>query len=839
MRRVLVYVMVCLLTIGCSNKDEQNSKKYNINSIVVGDFFISKQVPIEETKKGLSNFPSYISDYFAKKSNYKVVLNNFPLLNSSFVKSIDENKTLPDSLLKLKQDYVLMGAIESFNISNFSGNKITKNILQTVTKKQVLLESYMSIMLVDLKTKEIVLKENIKFEKVFDEKDVQHVLYSDLLSYMSDIITSKVLLKLAGKVKIIAVQDNQVVLNKGQESGILKEMDFDVIDDKQLNGQDIGLKIADIKITRVENNVSFATLTHIKHLPKAGDFVRLKEDKKPNITSEKIRIMITDAVFYSKNINENLLTKYINFGLSKKMSDNQNFVLINDKNKNRVLLNEQIIDNFSKNKTTQIPFGGFKGADFVIFNVIEYLLFNEEEVQLDFLSSIDVLMAEKKPSNVRLSGHSYIVNVNTGNVIANVETMFALEFQKNLEDVEKLKVIANRYAQDTYSKLVEFLSPTRILKYTNGLLILSNGNNEGILKNDIFNIYGKDEVVKDDYTNISLEVSGVKIGEAKIVDFTKTHHAVAQLISGNYEIGAKVSKKVGDIKKASIDNDVNKQEDKKIKLKSKKSNYLIIKDLMVNDVISKQKRELLKQFGINTKLSSKVNNSKLFKVLSRDKSQIHAIIDEKAIANSKISANDDIESLKLLVADYILIPKIINFKGYTSSRKIEFIESYENKDFLEMALELTLLNMQGEVLYSHTTKEKYSNSWASDSKLKRGFPYSSNVNKLFEKILQKSVDNLVSNKVEIFSQGLMTVVEVGQSTVFLDIADVNIKKEDNVNIYDEPKTKIIKRTGKSVMLYGSKIVTAKVVSVNDGIAEVEIIDGSIKNIKENFIAKKE
>lgn len=822
--------------LGCSEKQEQSQAEHNINSIVIGDFFINENIPLNKGNKNLSSFSHYISDYFTKKSNYKTVLRNFPSMVSYFSEKSDANKTLPTSLLKLDDDYVLMGAIESFSLSRFRGNKLKKNVLQVVSKKQLILESYVSIMLVNLKTKQTLLKENIRFEKVFKDTSVENILYSDIMAYMSDVITSKVLLKLAGKIKVIAVQDNQVVLNRGHESGILEGMDFELISNRQLDGRDVGLKVADIKIVRVDDNVSFGSLVRIENMPKVGDFAKIAKQKKPKITNEKIRIMLTNAVFDNKNIKENLLAKYINTSLSNKIGNNQNFIITNNKN-NNLLLIEQIIDDFSKNRSTKMPIGSFRGADFVVFNNIEYLIFDEEKIEIDILSAIDVAVLEKKPSRVKLSGHSYMVDVNTGNKIANAKSMFTLEFGDDLQNVEKLKMIADKYAQDIYEKLVEVLTPTRILKHTNGLFVLNHGSNEGISKGDIFDIYGKSEIVKDEYTDMSLELSGIKIGAIRIIDFTKTNNAVASLISGSYEVGAKVSKRSEQAKAQST---TKSKKYKKIdKNKKKKNNYLIVDSLKVNNSISKYKTKLVKKFDIDAKLASKINNSKLFRVLSRDKSQIHSIINEKAIAKSKISANNNLDALKLLVADYILIPKLIDFQGYTSSKKIDFIESFENKDFLQLTLELTLLDMQGQVLYTNTAREKYFNSWASDSKIKRSFPVSSRVNETLEKVLNESINKLVSNKVEIFSQGLLAVVEVGERSIFLDIASENIKSGSIINIYDEPRTKLIKRTGKSVMIYGSKVAMAKVISVNDGIAEAQIIDGSIKEIKENFIAKRE
>ncbi len=242
---------------------------------------------------------------------------------------------------------------------------------------------------------------------------------------------------------------------------------------------------------------------------------------------------------------------------------------------------------------------------------------------------------------------------------------------------------------------------------------------------------------------------------------------------------------------------------------------------------------------IDTKIKEAINKSKIFRTLSRDKEQIQQLMQEKQIAQSDISDDYNGNSRRLLLADYILIPKVTKFKLRRTSSKIEYIESYENRDYVELELSLTLLNKKGEVIFDSLKSDKYNSSWASDKKLKSAIPSRKSMFKLAKKVVEKAVNDVVNNKLEITSTGLITVVDVGKMAIFIDLSNKkDIAVGDEYYVYPEPKIKKMTRTGKKRLSYGSRVAQVTIDALFDDGAEAVVTRGNIDDIKENFILRK-
>ncbi len=163
---------------------------------------------------------------------------------------------------------------------------------------------------------------------------------------------------------------------------------------------------------------------------------------------------------------------------------------------------------------------------------------------------------------------------------------------------------------------------------------------------------------------------------------------------------------------------------------------------------------------------------------------------------------------------------------------------YENTDYIKMELTVVLMNKKGEIEFESTKTETYTNSWSSENKVKRTKPTYKRISQLASKLTSNALYELVNKKAEMMSKGFLTVVEVGNKVIYIDLGENNnIEEGDEFPVYKEPTVKTIKRTGKTRLSYGDKIATAKIDGIFDDGAEAIIIKGNIKDIHEGYVLR--
>jgi len=119
-----------------------------------------------------------------------------------------------------------------------------------------------------------------------------------------------------------------------------------------------------------------------------------------------------------------------------------------------------------------------------------------------------------------------------------------------------------------------------------------------------------------------------------------------------------------------------------------------IKDPAIGEGISKS---LIKRLDINqirTEMESSFRATRKFRVLSRDKSTLKAILDEQNFAQSDLTQGDAANKGQLSNANYLIIPTVTDFKFYRSHQALpNFDSKFKRRDS-------GLLLVNAQMLYS-------------------------------------------------------------------------------------------------------------------------------------------
>ena len=106
-----------------------------------------------------------------------------------------------------------------------------------------------------------------------------------------------------------------------------------------------------------------------------------------------------------------------------------------------------------------------------------------------------------------------------------------------------------------------------------------------------------------------------------------------------------------------------------------------IKDPAIGDGISQRLIKRLDLNQIRTEMESSFRATRKFRVLSRDKSTLKAILDEQNFAQSDLAKGDAANKGVLSNANYLIIPTVTDFKFYRSHKALpNFDSKFKRKD---------------------------------------------------------------------------------------------------------------------------------------------------------------
>jgi len=106
-----------------------------------------------------------------------------------------------------------------------------------------------------------------------------------------------------------------------------------------------------------------------------------------------------------------------------------------------------------------------------------------------------------------------------------------------------------------------------------------------------------------------------------------------------------------------------------------------IKAPAIGDGVSKNLRKLLDINQIRAEMEASFRATRKFRVLSRDKATLKAVLDEQNFAQSDLAKGDAASKGELNNANYLIIPTVIDFKFYRSHKALpNFDSKFKRRD---------------------------------------------------------------------------------------------------------------------------------------------------------------
>jgi len=554
--------------------------------------------------------------------------------------------------------------------------------------------------------------------------------------------------------------------------------------------------------------------------------VKTVEYRAPGYSAHKRRkIVIVPS--YTDNTTFNILgerksPKNVSYNLSQELTNaitqTRKFSVLDRTNNSAYSSEKAFILSPDAHKDEMLKLGQALGTDYLVVSTIKELKIVEKK---KYIQSIGQEITKVK---AYATVNYQILTMATRQV--KWSNTITFEFTPKGHNREQIFYnVLQKISKDVTNEIIENIYPIRISKVSaNGDAILSQTAPLG----SIYDVYHLGEKLYDPYTKEFLGYDEIKIGTIKIVR-SLAKISYGKVIDGEIQANS-ICRRVQNkqYKKRAAKNESSAQSHSD----GKKS--IAIKNLSISSNIDKYKYTYIKDANIPIKIKNLVSKSKKYRVLTRDKEQARAMMDENEFANSDLSDSMDEAAMKFSNVDYQLLPKVTKFKIYTTSKKIPDIDAYENYDYVQMELNVVVLDRKGEVVFESTKSEKYSKSSSTEHKLRRKRPSYKTVNKVADRLVSKVLFDLLNQK----AQNFITVVEVSGKTIYLDLGDhQDVQEGDEFPVYKEPTVKVIKRTGKTRLSYGDKIATVRIDGIYDDGAEAVVVKGNISKIKEGYVLR--
>ncbi len=550
--------------------------------------------------------------------------------------------------------------------------------------------------------------------------------------------------------------------------------------------------------------------------------------------SANMRRKIVIVPSYTENLAFDILGRLksdmsVSYNLTQEMTNSltqtRKFAVLDRSNKSAYANETKFILSPNAGKDEILKLGQALGTDYLVVSTIKEFKITDKKVMIKSIGkTIDHIEAYARVNY-------QILTMSTRQIKWSNTIDFNFQPKgKNRQQIfyGVLKKISASLTKD----VIDNIYPLRISQIsTNGDAIIAQSTKLGT----IYNVYALGDKLFDPYTKEFLGYDEVLTGKIKIVrSLAKVSYG--EVIEGHIQRNSICRK----AKNSSLRDDrkTEKSPQREFGKVNNNKKYIAIKPLVISSTISKYKDRYLKNANIVTKIKNLVSKSKKYRVLTRDKNQAEALMDENEFAKSDLSDNMNSSDMKFSNVDYQLLPKVTEFKLYTTSKKIEDIDAYSNRDYVKLELNIVVVNRKGEVIFESTKADTYSKSWSSERKLKRTRPTYASIDRLANKLVSSVLYDLLNKKAQVMNQKFITVVEVDKKSIYLDLGDnKNIQEGDIFPVYKEPKVKTIKRTGKTRLSYGDRIATVRINGIYDDGAEAVVIKGKISNIKEGYVLR--
>jgi hypothetical protein len=244
-----------------------------------------------------------------------------------------------------------------------------------------------------------------------------------------------------------------------------------------------------------------------------------------------------------------------------------------------------------------------------------------------------------------------------------------------------------------------------------------------------------------------------------------------------------------------------------------------IKDPIIGDSISQSLLGRLDTDQIRTEMEASFRATRKFRVLSRDKSTLNALVDEQNFAQSDFAKGDAATKGQLSNANYLIIPTVADFKFYRSHTPLpNFDSKYQRRDSGLLQVNAQMLDTtSGQIVTTFSLKSTFAigPTVVND---RAGIPSSVNFSKMAKEVAANLANQFVAAVYP------MKIVKRTSDQVILNRGqDGGLKIGDVLQVFSAGEELIDPDTGESLGSSEEYIGELKVTRINPKITFAQII----------------
>ncbi len=198
-----------------------------------------------------------------------------------------------------------------------------------------------------------------------------------------------------------------------------------------------------------------------------------------------------------------------------------------------------------------------------------------------------------------------------------------------------------------------------------------------------------------------------------------------------------------------------------------------------------------------------------FDIISREKTEMKAILAEQAFADSELSSGQAAEKGQMAATNFIVVSEVQSFRFYRKSTPVPNIDDkYKQKDSGSLSVAIKVMDTTtGAVKGSFIVEDRF----VTKQRLvnhRGGYPHSSHLERMYEKLAAKMANELIDT---VFP---MVVLRVKGNSVFINRGKGSgIKKGEKLVVYHAGEALIDPYTGESLGSAEEELGLLKVVDV--------------------------
>lgn len=245
-----------------------------------------------------------------------------------------------------------------------------------------------------------------------------------------------------------------------------------------------------------------------------------------------------------------------------------------------------------------------------------------------------------------------------------------------------------------------------------------------------------------------------------------------------------------------------------------------IKEPIIAETVSKHLKSRLNTDTIRSEMEASFRATRKFRVLSRDKQTLKAVLDEQEFAQSDFSKGDAAESGNINNAHYLILPTIQDFKFYRKHTALpNFDSKYKRKDWGVLVVNAQMIDTKTSQIVTtfflkatFATKEQIVNN-------NSGAPSSVYFSKMAKSVAAKLADQFVA---QVYPMKVIKRTKTSQVIINRG-KDGGLKIGDKLNVYFAGEALIDPDTGESLGSSEEFIGTVKVSRILPKITYAKIV----------------